>query len=79
MRTYLRVPYAEKDSAKRAGARWDGEKRLWYVQDMDNLRPVMAWIPEALKRPWNAHSLPRKPESSLSPKKAYTLPSRHGA
>lgn len=28
---YLRVPYAEKDAAKRLGALWDSGRRLWYV------------------------------------------------
>lgn len=30
----LTVPFAEKDEAKRLGARWDGERKLWYVPDV---------------------------------------------
>jgi len=28
---YLNVPYAERDAAKAAGAKWDPEKKKWYV------------------------------------------------
>ncbi|MHB8196644.1 MAG: DUF5710 domain-containing protein, partial [Vulcanimicrobiaceae bacterium] len=31
-RTYLDVPYAEKDKAKRLGAKWDGERRQWFLE-----------------------------------------------
>lgn len=31
MRTYLNVPYSEKNEAKLFGARWDAVKRLWYA------------------------------------------------
>lgn len=30
-RTYLAVPFNEKDYAKRAGAKWDEGKKLWYA------------------------------------------------
>ena len=28
--TYFRVPYEKKDEAKRCGARWDSDIKLWY-------------------------------------------------
>lgn len=28
---FLRVPFAEKDEAKQAGARWNPKARKWYV------------------------------------------------
>jgi hypothetical protein len=31
-KTYLRVPYEKKDLAKYHGARWDPERRQWYVR-----------------------------------------------
>lgn len=31
LRIELAVPYADKDSAKAIGARWDADKRAWYV------------------------------------------------
>lgn len=42
MRTYLGVSFAEKDAAKHLGARWDAEKRLWYVTDA-NSPAVARW------------------------------------
>lgn len=30
MKTYLSVPYAEKDEAQKLGAKWDPQKKLWY-------------------------------------------------
>lgn len=33
MRVYLSVPYAEKEEAKKYGARWDPNKKLWYSPD----------------------------------------------
>ena len=30
-RTYLAVPYNEREEAKGLGARWDGAKKAWYV------------------------------------------------
>jgi hypothetical protein len=32
-KTYLSVPFEEKDEAKRHGARWDSVRRQWYVTD----------------------------------------------
>lgn len=33
MKTYLNVPFAEKDAAKRMGARFDMSCKRWYVPD----------------------------------------------
>jgi len=30
-RTYLTVPYAEKDAAKALGAKWDAAQKKWYA------------------------------------------------
>lgn len=30
-KTYLNVPYAQKDAAKALGARWDAASKKWYV------------------------------------------------
>jgi hypothetical protein len=51
MRTNLNVPYAEKDQAKRLGARWDSTRKTWYVEDVENLYAFYRWIPEHLKKP----------------------------
>lgn len=46
MRIDLKVPYAEKDTAKALGARWDAEKKVWYVKDVADLTPLSRWIPD---------------------------------
>lgn len=51
MRINLNVPYAEKDQAKRLGALWDMARKVWYVEDLDNLRPFLKWMPAHLTRP----------------------------
>lgn len=45
-RTYLHVPYAEKDQAKGLGARWDKTARSWYADttDPEALKPFAAWL-----------------------------------
>ena len=30
-RQYLTVPYAEREEAKTAGAKWDWQEKLWYI------------------------------------------------
>lgn len=42
MKTYLSVPYAEKDEAKKLGARWDSDKKSWYTE-ADDLTPFEIW------------------------------------
>jgi len=32
-RIYLKVPYDEKDEAKKMGARWDMNKKKWYYEE----------------------------------------------
>ena len=43
--TYLKCPYAEKDVAKMLGARWDNDKRQWFVPAGRDLAPFRRWIP----------------------------------
>ena len=45
MRTNLRVPFAEKDKAKRLGARWDPARKLWYVDNAADLASFARWLP----------------------------------
>lgn len=46
MKIYLRVPYHEKEDAKRLGARWDGARKLWYIPEGVE-RAVFAQWPDA--------------------------------
>ena len=45
-RSYLIVPYTEKDLAKAAGARWDKKTRAWYVGPNADIRALQRWLPE---------------------------------
>ena len=44
--TKLNVPYAEKDEARRLGARWDGERKTWYVPAGAMLAIFERWLPK---------------------------------
>jgi hypothetical protein len=39
----LKVPYAEKDKAKALGARWNAERKSWYVPDGTDAAPFEQW------------------------------------
>lgn len=45
MRTNLKVPFAEKEEAKKLGARWDATRKIWYVEDKEDLSPYSRWAP----------------------------------
>ena len=45
MRFNLKVPFAEKDAAKKLGARWDAARKLWYVVGRENIVPFAKCSP----------------------------------
>lgn len=45
MRFNLKVPFAEKDQAKKLGARWDATRKLWYVEGQEDVAPFSKWSP----------------------------------
>jgi len=47
MRTNLKVPFAEKEEAKKLGARWDAARKIWYVDDKADLTPFAKWAPSS--------------------------------
>lgn len=51
MRTDLSVPFAQRFQAKKLGAKWDQSRRVWYVENKENLEPFLQWMPEHLTRP----------------------------
>lgn len=59
-RIYLKVPFAEKDKAKAAGARWDNISKRWYVSTTNS--SAWKWMPEHLKQP-------AKPSKVVAPPK----------
>ena len=44
-RTYLAVPFAEKDEAKQLGAKWDRAEKAWYVPAGMDLEAFTPWMP----------------------------------
>lgn len=45
MRMNLKVPFAEKDEAKKLGARWDAARKVWYIDDKADLAAFSRWSP----------------------------------
>jgi hypothetical protein len=41
----LNVPFHDKNEAKALGARWDPQRRLWYVPDNIDASPLRKWTP----------------------------------
>lgn len=60
-KTFLAVPYKEKEQAKKLGAKWDKDNKLWYAPEGTDLTPLAAWMPE--KAP--------VPEPSLAPQEEF--------
>ena len=46
MRINLVTPFAEKDDAKKLGAKWNSTRKCWYIVDVADLTPFMRWIPD---------------------------------
>lgn len=44
-KTYLNVPYSQKDDAKSKGAKWDAHAKKWYVPHDANLESFRPWLP----------------------------------
>jgi hypothetical protein len=42
-KTYLNVPYAQKDNVKSLGARWDPANKKWYVPDNIDVTLFAKW------------------------------------
>lgn len=43
-KTYLKVSFDDKDEAKAAGARWDGEKKSWYMPSGADKSKFKKWL-----------------------------------
>ena len=42
-KTYLNVPFAQKDAAKALGARWDAANKKWYVSADKDIALFAQW------------------------------------
>jgi hypothetical protein len=74
MRVNLNVPFRDKDHAKRLGARWDPARRVWYVQDVENIAKFMRWMPPHLRR---AHGKPFKKKTEIAAVKLNESANQH--
>ena len=50
-KTFLAVPYKEKERAKKLGAKWDKENKLWFAPEGTDLTPLAKWMPEKAPAP----------------------------
>lgn len=51
-KTFLNVPYKEKEEAKALGAKWDRQQQSWFVSAAVDMEPFARWLAEA--RPHSA-------------------------
>jgi hypothetical protein len=66
---YLEVPWKEKSEAKRLGARWDADKKLWYVPHGTAVERFEKWLTGAA-RDYFANEKARIP-ATLNPRATY--------
>lgn len=43
---FLSVPYVERNAAKKFGARWDADEKLWFAPAGTDLSPLENWLPK---------------------------------
>ena len=44
MKVMLNVPYEEKNEAKILGAKFDWEAKVWYCEDMTDIKLFKKWL-----------------------------------
>ncbi|EFO4793564.1 DUF1738 domain-containing protein [Campylobacter coli] len=52
-KTYLYVPYSEKEFAKKAGAKWDKEAKMWYAPKGADLNNFNQWLTQEQTQVYN--------------------------
>jgi putative DNA primase/helicase len=58
-RQYLAVPYADRDAAKAAGAKWDKVARSWFAGPKADMAKLEQWKPENVSAQQNPAMSPR--------------------
>ena len=64
-RQYLAVPYAEREAAKAAGAKWDWREKLWYIGPEGTRAGIAKWLPENAAAAAPAKASPREEFAEL--------------
>lgn len=72
-RTYLDVPFDDKDRAKAAGARWDTDKRRWYHTHSETPESLKRFLPKSKPVAEADPKAPAQP-TRLETQKRTTLP-----
>jgi Domain of unknown function (DUF5710) len=67
-KTYLNVPYAQKDAVKALGARWDAANKKWFVPADVDITLFAKWQLQAvaLESPLTTTNRPRARASSTT-------------
>ncbi|WP_320008129.1 zincin-like metallopeptidase domain-containing protein [Maridesulfovibrio sp.] len=45
-KTWLKVPFSEKNQAKQLGAKWDQTQKMWFAPEGEDVQKFAAWLPE---------------------------------
>lgn len=61
--TYLVTHFRDRERVKALGARWDPDRRQWYVPDALELAPFADWLPEGVRLEVAARALPLAAET----------------
>jgi hypothetical protein len=69
-RTYLSVPFAQKDEAKALGARWDAANKKWFVPADRDITLFTKWQAAPMKH--STATIPSKPPASAIKKTSMT-------
>ena len=69
-KTFLSVPYKEKEQAKKLGAKWDKENKLWYAPEGTDISKLEEWLPGTAKIPEPVRTLSPQEEFALALEKA---------
>ncbi|TVO65770.1 DUF5710 domain-containing protein [Denitromonas ohlonensis] len=78
MRLNLRVPFAEKDEAKKLGARWDAARKIWYVEGKDDVTSFSRWSPTPHDASTSAAPAPKRaPSKAQSTSSGVQIGSRY--
>jgi hypothetical protein len=67
-KTFLSVPYVDKDAAKALGARWDADIKKWYVPATIDIAPFAKWYLDAASLELPTSTLGKAKVRVLSPK-----------
>ncbi|CAK7032497.1 MAG: hypothetical protein DESF_01366 [Desulfovibrio sp.] len=65
-KAFLAVPFKEKNQAKKLGAKWDKENKLWFAPEGTDLNPLSRWLPENAPKPEQKRTLSPQEEFALA-------------